>query len=539
VSILVMAVVGGCLSSHAASAATPAAAVAGAQDVAGAAASAASAAALDPTLSTVPTTITDGVPAQTLLTKSLELSSLDTLTIPVEAQISQVSAELNADMVRAAQAQRAAQAAHAAEVTARALATRATRAYHWLDAALRAATVRLYMTGPVAPLPSSSTSVDRLADAAAYEDTVLSPQGILDRRRLDLASASRALHTASAAAAATEVDAAKATAAVNAATGQRQQLTAELASISASAAADVSFEHQTLATEASAVLTTSTALQFTPASPLPAPLSTTQVALDWAFAQLGKPYVWGATGPITFDCSGLTQYVWEQAGVAIPRVAEDQDAWTIPVPLSQLMPGDLVFYGTTDIHHVGIYIGGGLMINAPHTGTVVQVSSIWWSDLAGFGRVHLAGVPVPTHQLPTASAPTQAAVSPAVGAVPAQVAPPAGTTVSGSLPVSGTSPTGATTTTVPAAGSTTTTTGPTSSTGPSSGTGPSANSDPTTTTGATTAGSTTSTTVPAAPGSSPIVDTTPESTTTEPGASRSTAGSTTASTSTTVPTTSN
>ena len=86
----------------------------------------------------------------------------------------------------------------------------------------------------------------------------------------------------------------------------------------------------------------------------------------------------------------MTQYVWRQAGVTIPRVAAAQYAWTIPVPLSQLLPGDLVFYGTTDIHHVGIYIGDGLMINAPHTGTVVQVSSIWWSDLAGFGRVHAA-----------------------------------------------------------------------------------------------------------------------------------------------------
>jgi cell wall-associated NlpC family hydrolase len=489
---------------------------------------------MDPALASVPTTITDGVPAQALLTKSLELSSLDTLTMPVEAQISQVSAELNADMVRAAQAERAAHAAHAAETTATRRAARATHAYHGLDAALRAATVQLYMTGPVTPLPSSDTSADRLADATAYEDTVLSPQGILDRRRTDLEVASRALHAAKAAATAAETAASENEAAVNAATGQRQQLTSELAAVSASAAADVSAEHQTLATEASAVLTTSTALQFTPTAPLPAPVSTTQVALDWAFAQLGKPYVWGATGPTTFDCSGLTQYVWAQAGVDIPRVAEDQDAWSIPVPLSQLMPGDLVFYGTTDIHHVGIYIGGGLMINAPHTGTVVQVSSIWWSDLAGFGRVHLAGVPVPTHQLPTASAPTQTAVSPAVGAVPAQVAPPAGSTVSGSLPVSGDAPSDATSTTStdPSAESTTTTTGL------------SATTAPTTSVGQTTVERTTSTTVPSATtvpagqGSSPIVDATPESTTTDPGTSASAGGSTTTSPSTIDPTTS-
>ena len=159
--------------------------------------------------------------------------------------------------------------------------------------------------------------------------------------------------------------------------------------------------HAALASQAGNELLSATSLQFTPKGPLPAPLSTTTVALEWAFAELGKPYVWGATGPNSFDCSGLTQYVWRQAGVSIPRVAADQYAWTIPVPLSQLLPGDLVFYGTTDIHHVGIYIGDGLMINAPHTGTVVQVSSIWWSDLAGFGRVHAAG----SRALPPAYAP--------------------------------------------------------------------------------------------------------------------------------------
>ncbi len=131
-------------------------------------------------------------------------------------------------------------------------------------------------------------------------------------------------------------------------------------------------------------------------------MSTTSVALAWAFSELGKPYVWAATGPNSFDCSGLTQFVWRKAGVAIPRVAADQYSWTVPVPLSQLLPGDLVFFGTTDIHHVGIYIGDGLMINAPHTGDVVRVSSIWWSDLAGFGRVHASGVPVPQHMPPSA-----------------------------------------------------------------------------------------------------------------------------------------
>jgi hypothetical protein len=112
--------------------------------------------------------------------------------------------------------------------------------------------------------------------------------------------------------------------------------------------------------------------------------------------------------------------------VSIPRVAADQDAWTIPVPLSQLMPGDLVFFGTTDIHHVGIYIGNGLMINAPHTGTVVQVSSIWWSDLNGFGRVHAEGIPVPPHGTPSPTAPAPQLVVAAAGRVPSQTTPPKG-----------------------------------------------------------------------------------------------------------------
>ncbi|MST33199.1 NlpC/P60 family protein, partial [Acidimicrobiaceae bacterium USS-CC1] len=160
-------------------------------------------------------------------------------------------------------------------------------------------------------------------------------------------------------------------------------------------------------------------------APLPAPLSTTDVALTWAFAELGVPYLWGGTGAGGFDCSGLTQYVWGKAGVSIPRVAAAQYAWTDPVPLSQLTPGDLVFYGHGYIHHVGIYIGDGLMINAPYTGTVVQVSSIWWSDLAGFGRVHADGTPTASRQVPTPADPIRRVVR-SEKPVPSESKPPPG-----------------------------------------------------------------------------------------------------------------
>ncbi|MFJ4809789.1 C40 family peptidase [Streptomyces longwoodensis] len=100
-------------------------------------------------------------------------------------------------------------------------------------------------------------------------------------------------------------------------------------------------------------------------------------ALAFARAQIGKPYVWGATGPGSFDCSGLTQAAWKAAGVSLPRTTYDQvDAGTT-VPLSQARPGDLVFfYG--DISHVGLYIGNGMMIHAPKPGAYVREESIYY-----------------------------------------------------------------------------------------------------------------------------------------------------------------
>jgi len=133
--------------------------------------------------------------------------------------------------------------------------------------------------------------------------------------------------------------------------------------------------------------TQSGALDFTVYSPLPPVLPQTSAALQIAMDQLGKPYVWGGNGPDNFDCSGLTKWAWSHVGVSIPRVAADQQTWTTPVPISQLAPGDLVFMGSP-AHHVGMYIGNGMMVNAPHSGANVSVMSIWWDDLAGFGRVH-------------------------------------------------------------------------------------------------------------------------------------------------------
>jgi peptidoglycan DL-endopeptidase CwlO len=113
-----------------------------------------------------------------------------------------------------------------------------------------------------------------------------------------------------------------------------------------------------------------------------------QLAIAYARAQIGKPYQWGGAGPNSFDCSGLVMMAWEQAGVYFPHLAQDQYDMTERIAISNLLPGDLVFYGTpSDVYHVGLYIGGGDMIAAPETGQNVQIQSIYWSGLLGGGRV--------------------------------------------------------------------------------------------------------------------------------------------------------
>ncbi|MER5536628.1 C40 family peptidase [Streptomyces mirabilis] len=100
-------------------------------------------------------------------------------------------------------------------------------------------------------------------------------------------------------------------------------------------------------------------------------------ALAFARAQVGKPYVWGATGPGSYDCSGLTQAAWKAAGVDLPRTTWDQVNVGTTVPLSDIKPGDLVFF-YDDISHVGLYVGNGMMIHAPKPGAYVREESIFY-----------------------------------------------------------------------------------------------------------------------------------------------------------------
>ncbi|TLQ44198.1 glycoside hydrolase [Streptomyces marianii] len=102
--------------------------------------------------------------------------------------------------------------------------------------------------------------------------------------------------------------------------------------------------------------------------------------LSFARAQIGKPYVWGATGPSSYDCSGLTQAAWRAAGVDLPRTTWDQVKAGQSVATADLLPGDLVFF-YDDISHVGIYIGDGKMIHAPKPGANVREESIYYMPI--------------------------------------------------------------------------------------------------------------------------------------------------------------
>ncbi|MEQ4725590.1 NlpC/P60 family protein [Nonomuraea sp. B19D2] len=111
-----------------------------------------------------------------------------------------------------------------------------------------------------------------------------------------------------------------------------------------------------------------------------------RAALQFAFAQVGKPYRYGGTGPGSYDCSGLTQAAWRQAGVALPRTTWTQWSWGSDrrVPLNALQPGDLLF--SKGLGHMGMYAGNGKMVHAPQTGDVIKVV-----DLDDYWRTRLLG----------------------------------------------------------------------------------------------------------------------------------------------------
>ena len=150
-------------------------------------------------------------------------------------------------------------------------------------------------------------------------------------------------------------------------------------------------EQAEAAREAAAVRAAASRRTFIPASfaPVEHYASPTKSAhggvVSIAMRYLGYPYSWGAAGPNSFDCSGFTMYVYAQVGISLPHSSRDQFNSGQRVSRSDLQPGDLVFFGSP-IHHVGIYVGGGSFIHAPHTGDHVKISPLDRMDYAGAVR---------------------------------------------------------------------------------------------------------------------------------------------------------
>jgi cell wall-associated NlpC family hydrolase len=192
-----------------------------------------------------------------------------------------------------------------------------------------------------------------------------------------------------------------ATAAVASAQAQQDQVTQQVASLTAEIAKQKALFASLSAAERARFLAAGTpktpkvvTQSTSPTASAPTASNTPVVtgkggaaAVQAAMSQLGKPYSWGAAGPDSYDCSGLTMWAWAHAGVSLPHQSAEQQGYGTPVSVGQLQPGDLVFFGSP-AYHVGIYIGNGQMVHAPTTGDVVKVTSLsYMSDYSG--AVHL------------------------------------------------------------------------------------------------------------------------------------------------------
>jgi cell wall-associated NlpC family hydrolase len=186
-------------------------------------------------------------------------------------------------------------------------------------------------------------------------------QGLLTEQAL-LAREKKQAQTALAALDATAKQMAQAKTAVQAKLAQAQKL---MDSLTASQRAALTAKQNQAATAAAKTVNLGNAKASSAAA---------AAAFAAAKTRLGSPYVWGATGPGSFDCSGLMQWAYAQAGISLPRTTYSQDTVGTVVPLSQAQVGDLVFFnGDT---HVGMYAGNNTVLHAPHTGTVVKFESI-------------------------------------------------------------------------------------------------------------------------------------------------------------------
>jgi cell wall-associated NlpC family hydrolase len=227
----------------------------------------------------------------------------------------------------------------------------------------------------------SSSSADEMLDRVGTLDTIAGHNNEL------LTAAQQATEQADAAKAAAEKAAADAQAQVDQVAAQQDGLNAQIADYQAQYDRLNAAEQQASRADRAPASSGGTVAAPAVSAPIVAGSGAAATAVNAALAQLGKPYVWAAAGPGSFDCSGLVQYAYAAAGVSLPHSSSGQASMGQAVSRDQLQPGDIIaFY--SPVSHVGIYIGNGQMVHAPTSGDVVKVASIdVMGDITAMRRV--------------------------------------------------------------------------------------------------------------------------------------------------------
>lgn len=279
--------------------------------------------------------------------------------------------QLTARQAQLAKAQTDAVAAQSALTAAR---TRQERFHERVDELTKAAFQGAQLN-PLSALLVSDSPRDYLDQLSALDSVVLDTRQVLDAYSATTADAGRAAAAADTAATRAQRAADDATAVAADVTARQQQAEAQIAVV-----------QQRLAqlTGADRKLFVSPGYVNFPIDVIGSGIAVT--ALRIALTQQGKPYVWGATGPNTYDCSGLVYWAYKQMGITIPRSSSEQAQVGRPVARQDLQPGDLVFF-YRPISHVGIYVMRGLFLQAPQSGDVVKVSSMEGMDFNSARRL--------------------------------------------------------------------------------------------------------------------------------------------------------
>jgi len=310
---------------------------------------------------------------------------------PGPAQITQQVADLNHQLEVISEQVNQAQAALGQQKAAAAQAEQAAAAaqtqLHAMDGQIRQLARSAYTSGgvDVSQLDAlmTSSSADQFVSQLGTLDAIA---GHTNNLVLDVTRASRA---ASAARARADQAAGQAQQTLTRITAQQKVLQGKIADYRRQYAALTAPQRAMVAvSSAGAPAPVSAVRTLAAAAPSTAASSGARAAVATALAQVGKPYVWGAAGPNAFDCSGLMQYSWSAAGVALPHSSSAQSGMGTPVSRSQLQPGDLVFF-YSPVSHVGMYIGNGQMVHAATSGTPVQVVSL--NSMPGYNSARRVG----------------------------------------------------------------------------------------------------------------------------------------------------